>query len=1064
MNRVGTVEPQAQELSTQQTKYRDLQGTKEAHAPTGGVQRPDVFAGGLKTGHALQESAYASKKTAWTEGMAAGDKSLSAMRDMDVVLSHMLSPADYRKAKEEGYDPAEIDAKETVTIVDHIKASLLQSGQQISGVTDDLSTEQLRAITGSEAYARQLQTAFYENDLPLTRENVLSVQEALQRAGELTPVGSETMLYMVENGLRPTIDNLYLASHSARGRADKGEGFFAQDKGYLAQSAQGQDMEALASQIGQVIEKAGFDPADKTVQKEAKELVAAGIALTTDHLKAAHDLYALRLPAESGDVITAAACALAEGKEATKADLSDPVSILHKAHEIDTRTKALTDEDLKTAVAFKDTDTKEALSLGEIFRAAEQRKVQEGEALAKDASRTAVSESDPRFMQARMQLEEVRFSMSVSANLTLLRSGFTIDTAPMQELITRLQEAIGEQARALFEGVESSATQMRAEFAMSASVEITDPAGKYRLYQETNVKVSYLRTQMPVGVIGALKDEFRTDTLDDIFSRAQTWKTADKAYESMQTEVRRDLGDSIKKAFRNADALLEEIGMQPSADRLRAVRILAYNRMEVTATNVEKVSAYDARLNEVLDALKPAAVLDLIRSGKNPLSMTLEELAAELREREGSQEGASSKYSRFLYQLERQQSISEAERTSYIGIYRMFETLQRTDHAAIGTLLETGAEMTIKNLLTATRTLRTQDGKGISLTADDGADGYKITRGTESIDTQIGAAFRYYSAKAETAFEHLAPEKLQMISNPEGTLLPEFAEQMETLPEDTAAAAAYDAEQLQALRETMAQAENNITSGFDIVEHLRSGDLPVTATNMEAMQALRAAGSRKTPRTLWEEIKELTGDKKTSDITEEATRTLADLPASDGEPEMAYRAQTETLSRTIKEQMLLNETGYVDHRAMSLMHRALSVAGHMAERGSFEIPVEKDGRTISMHVTLQSSADASGRAIVTIETESMGTIGAQIGVADGALSSMISTDYGETPQVKRYLGEVRARFCAEVRRVLPALQTEEGSQSLLYHVTPFSGAPGGHTERTRAKTLITLATAFAKAV
>ena len=65
---------------------------------------------------------------------------------------------------------------------------------------------------------------------------------------------------------------------------------------------------------------------------------------------------------------------------------------------------------------------------------------------AEDAQKTAAEAAegagaDKELLAARRQLEEVRLRMSVEANIKLLRSGFRIDTAPMEQLIERLKTA-----------------------------------------------------------------------------------------------------------------------------------------------------------------------------------------------------------------------------------------------------------------------------------------------------------------------------------------------------------------------------------------------------------------------------------------------------------------------------------------------------------------------------------------------------------------------------------------------------------------------------------------------
>ena len=63
------------------------------------------------------------------------------------------------------------------------------------------------------------------------------------------------------------------------------------------------------------------------------------------------------------------------------------------------------------------------------------------------------------------------------------------------------------------------------------------------------------------------------------------------------------------------------------------------------------------------------------------------------------------KYSRFLYKLEQERGITEEEKDAYIGIFRMLRQIEKTDGAVIGTLVNTGAELNFKNLLSAVRSV-----------------------------------------------------------------------------------------------------------------------------------------------------------------------------------------------------------------------------------------------------------------------------------------------------------------------------------------------------------------------
>ena len=64
--------------------------------------------------------------------------------------------------------------------------------------------------------------------------------------------------------------------------------------------------------------------------------------------------------------------------------------------------------------------------------------------------------------------------------------------------------------------------------------------------------------------------------------------------------MRTDLGDSIKKAFAGIPTMLQEMGLESTPENERAVRILGYNRMEITEESIAQIKDWDAEVNTCL--------------------------------------------------------------------------------------------------------------------------------------------------------------------------------------------------------------------------------------------------------------------------------------------------------------------------------------------------------------------------------------------------------------------------------------------------------------------------------
>ena len=87
------------------------------------------------------------------------------------------------------------------------------------------------------------------------------------------------------------------------------------------------------------------------------------------------------------------------------------------------------------------------------------------------------------------------------------------------------------------------------------------------------------------------------------------------------TEPRSDMGDSIQKAFRNVDDILQDMDLELSDENRRAVRILGYNHVEITKENIRQIRDKDDLLSGVVKEMKPARVLNMIREGDKRITM-----------------------------------------------------------------------------------------------------------------------------------------------------------------------------------------------------------------------------------------------------------------------------------------------------------------------------------------------------------------------------------------------------------------------------------------------------------
>lgn len=849
------------------TSYRTAHAGTERAARGYTLDISDQVTDGSAYSFRKGSSLSGSRRTAEDIMQAAAGQDIAQYRNYMTVMSNSMSDQDFAKLQKEGYHPADMDLTDAVTILDTIKAELIKAGVEITGYTDTLDRDTLIRITGNEAYAGQLTEAFAREDLPLTQKNAEQALSAFRRAKELTELGDGTTKYLVTNECSPTIDTLYLAQHVGAADADRqAQGYFGEElPGYYARKATNMDMDSLWEQIDHILEEAGYLPTEEN-KKEAEWLIEKGIPFTEESFALLKEIKAIKLPAEDVELFSAIAAAMAEGHPAGEANPAEGKSIYRRAAD------CLKDYENRYQELQKQPDT-------------------------------------PETVKARRQLEEIRLHMTVEANLKLLRSGFAVDTAPMEDTIAALKQW------------ETSRVQ-----------EAFPDRNPIELCQEALQKTAEF-DHLPVAALGRLLSMGQPLTVDNIYETGSTMREvlrqAGEAYETMQTAPRADLGDSIRTAFRNVDALLQNMGQELTEENRRAVRSLSYNRMELTEENLLAVKGADKVVQRVVEKMTPSSVLSMIRDGVNPLDTSMEELEQYLLDQDTYQED-SEKYSRFLYTLEKNHEITQEEKTSFIGIYRMLHQLEKTDGAAVGKLVGAQAEITFANLLSA---IRTGKMKGVDISVSDACGSLQeaVSEGA-SIDAQIDAA--------------------------------------------------YDAQQLSRLR--MLHTLDEVP-----VKLLQRLEQPVTAENLFAADQIRKDGGIAFKRlhrqgdAAFEKLLSAGGLEDPDQLEEVfATRESAGT---------AYEQLIERSRMLAKELTFAEGTGSVDVKLLQAAYRQLGIQGVRGQRDEeYDIPQMIEGELTSIHLKLVHGSQDSGRVTVGMDTVRYGYLSGEFSMEGAAVSGFFA--------------------------------------------------------------------------
>ncbi|MDD6657929.1 MAG: DUF6240 domain-containing protein [Lachnospiraceae bacterium] len=692
-------------------------------------------------------------------------------KDYMVVMSNTMSDEDYCKWQENGGNPGDCEPGEMVTIMDQIKITLAKAGVEVSGFTDQLDAATIKDAGLSEGYANAIANALKYKNLPATEDNIKSMTTQMTQMQNMDQLSDGARKYLIENELPPTFDNLYKANYTAGKETAVSQGYYETGtSGYMAKKGAIDDVSTMESQIRDIIRQSGLEENSKNMEN-ATWLLEKGLPLTEKNLHYMANLDSLACPLDVNQVALAAADAVSMGLSAKEGNLiigngypTEESGYLDTSIEIYEKTQAVSNEDLLTVIKSGN-----SLNLYNLFQAVdnlqktavqtENEGEKTGQQIGKQIERQTgnqIEQQQKTFMEAKKQLVQIQLTMSVQANLKLLKHGISIDLEPLNHLVKML-----EKEESLYHATE-----------LGNIVEKTE-----------EIK------NLPQDTLGVSVQEAwmanRVYTLDHVYETgkniAADYEKAGQSYEALMTSPRADLGDHMKKAFQNVDDLLLENGLEVSDENRKATRILGYNRMEITQENLDAVKEAEALLTKVVQQLTPEKTLHMLRDGINPMEINLDELSNYLDTLQDEGESLE-KYSKYLYRLEKNKEISQEEKDAYIGVYRLLRQIEKGDDAAIGTLVSKNQEMNFDNLLSAVRTRK----KGFIDTKIDDACGLlkEVQNNQKSISDQI---MNYYKNRAGRVLHEMSVEGFEDFEEQKEFYQSDlaFMRQMKEIPEDT---------------------------------------------------------------------------------------------------------------------------------------------------------------------------------------------------------------------------------------------------------------------------------------
>lgn len=859
-------------------------------------------------------------------------------------VSGRMTESDMAKLQGEGFPVEDMTPEQLEAAMERIKLQQeLQAGavehqvEQIEAQRAAVMEQAIKQLAGNPK-AELIAEKLLKANLPVTQANLEKVALALEKGEGGIKLSPSECEYMIRNKLAPTLENVAAARSAAK--------TYQRKEHTLTAEAWAQ----LEPKVTHLLFQAGLRANNQMIEA-AQTFVKKDIPLTVDNLRSYSLLAKINLSEE--DVLQKAVDALSVGQDPKNTNLLSNTA--KEVRQIIKKTGAVTQDAVNYAATKKAEEQpgvsgdKLELTLGDLTEAQEliDSKSADMESYLQDFANSGAAQAAS--IRARRQLEEIRAKMTYEAGYRLAKEGIRIDTVSMSKLIDNLRALENRFFSSFF--TQAGVAESKEGLAMLRDTTM-------KLEEIKNMPATLIVDTMDTGSRITLGELHQTGTMDAAFRKFS------QTYETVMTSPNKTLGDNIHKAFGNADALLQEIGLRATQENRRAVRMLGYNSVDVTAENVEKVREYDEQLQTVLKELHPAVTVRMIRDGINPLEESIENLAvkiAEIKEQEGIT--TEDNYSIFLINLEKHKEITPEERKAYIGVYRALHQVGGSEEEAIGGVFRNGQELTLQNLLTAARSGKAQ---GMNMVINDAFRAAAPLATDKSLtEDRVKAGLQTNSGKDAEALNNLA----ETVDN---TIRECVTDRQETAEAE------------------LSRVRTLAADGANATRFLEDFNILTTMENIEAAKNLLANDM-----TVFKEWKRF----HFMETGEEAE--IPDFVEALVDKETMQKAYQEfaTDSKELKARMQHDMAmSKPDVKSIKKMDIGIRFMNRLSKREFYQIPVDTGNDIVNMNVTILQKGEERAKVLAEIPTLHLGKISCEATIQDNKLKCFITSDTREGTQ------------------------------------------------------------------
>lgn len=858
-------------------------------------------------------------------------------------LTQRFGIEDLKLLSEEGIDYTDYDVNQLNKTVDRIKEerSIKEENleNQIEAKKEKLDL--VRSSYGGSKIKKEIIKRLEDKGLPITESNIEKISNALEMSVVVGDLSDQAMSYLITYDLPLTIENLYKGMHISY---DNKQNLDIQSNTYG-------DLASLETQMYRIIEDSGLEVNDDNI-KNAKWLLKNEIPVTEGNLYKLIDLKTIKKEMNQQEILDRIISNVEEGLSLEKTDLT--LTPYRKLNDIIDEFHNIDDSTLDFAYHQDKEDNLNLTQLREV---------------KKEFEFSDNKEFDIASVSLRRNLEEIRLKLTVSSGKQLIKNGFNLETNKLSQIVDGLREIENKYYKSLLE-----------EQSVPTTSENVD-------YVKTMVTSIDELQNMPAAILGKTLSSMYTHTVASLLEEGKNsiakMQLANKSYETLMTKADGYYGDKIEKAFSSSiEEILKDLELERNEENQRAVRVLGYNSMEITKESINSIKVYDNQVNYMMNNLFPSTVVSFIKKGLNPLNMPIADINIEIkRERLNTESIQEEKFSKYLWELERNQDILENEKESYIGFYRLMHQLSKNGEAALGAVIQTGQEVTLNNLLTAMR-IRNHGEIDISIDEEFGAL-ENFSKATKDIDIQINEGF------IDKIYEEISPEKINFLENKEIYDMPieQLNGQLSQIDNKESLEKNYYSEQAKEVQEL-------IKNNTDIIKYLENLKIPASINNIRA-----ATDQLSQDQSFYKLLRVINKDSQLLDNSslekldyESISNQLINNFNSSDDLSLEYE-NIEKHINDVSKYLLENETfSFEKARSLQRITSGISFIKLLSKKEHYQIPILAGETVTNVNLTILRNQEKKGKIKVNLFSEKLGAVAIKLQVGGKGLTGFITSD------------------------------------------------------------------------